>query len=165
MVLVEVCADSVASVVAAHAGGARRIELCSGLVDGGVTPSVGMVSTVCKVAAGLLPPMPIMVLIRARGGDFVFTEDEVSIMVCDIEAVAAAGAAGVVVGALSANGEIDLPVAHRLIAAARKYGLLVTFHRAIDMTPDPLAAFVRYLKDSTGFCSSSCHQCISDWIS
>ena len=139
--LLEVCADSLASVVAAHAGGARRIELCSGLVDGGVTPSIGLVSAACSTAALLSPPMPIMVLIRARGGDFVYTADEVTVMLHDVAAVAAAGAAGVVLGALDAQGGIDMDAMHRLIAAARKHELLVTFHRAIDMTPDLIAAF------------------------
>lgn len=131
-VLLEVCCDSVASCLAAEAGGASRIELCSGLVEGGLTPSIGLVAT--AVAATSLP---VMVLIRPRPGDFVHTAVEVDAMVRDVEAIGTVGAAGVVIGALDAEGAPDMPTLTRMVGAAKAAGLGCTFHRCVP-SPPPL---------------------------
>jgi len=141
MVLIEACVDCVESILNAHRGGARRIELCAGLVDGGVTPSAGMIATACSTAMALDPPIPVNVLIRPRGGDFVYTDVEIAAMLADIAAAGAHGAAGVVVGVLTKEGTVDVETSSKLIEAARSAGLQVTFHRAIDMTSDIMAAF------------------------
>jgi copper homeostasis protein len=134
--LFEVCADSPAAVLAAVSVGADRVELCSDLAVGGVTPSVGLIGW----AAALIPAH---VLIRPRGGDFVYSAAEADIMLRDIEAATAAGARGVVVGALTREGAVDLALCADLIAAARPAS--VTFHRAFDATADPAAAFADVL--------------------
>ncbi|CAI5988262.1 unnamed protein product [Closterium sp. NIES-64] len=134
-VQLEICVETVASAIAAHKGGAHRVELCSGLVEGGVTPSIGLVTAVVQAI-----PIPVHVLIRPRAGDFVFSEEEMKAMACDIKACAKAGAAGVVVGALTPSGDIDEPKLHRFLASAVRHSLPVTFHRAFDHTRDPMAA-------------------------
>jgi copper homeostasis protein len=130
--LCEICVDSVAGVRAARAAGAARVELCSALLEGGLTPSQGMIRRARAEGVKL------HVIIRPRGGDFLFDEDEFAIMRADIETAKAEGADGVVIGVLTAAGEIDEARTHELIAHARP--LLVTFHRAFDMTPDPFKA-------------------------
>ena len=124
----EICVDSLASCQAAHAGGASRLELCSALVDGGVTPSYGLIG-----AALAATPLPVNVLIRPRPGDFVYSEDEIAVMKADIMACKLLGVNGVVIGCLDANGRIHRAQLRDLMASAR--GMSVTFHRAIDMTP------------------------------
>ncbi len=128
-VRVEVCVDAIESALAAQRGGAHRIELCANLVEGGTTPSAGMLRE-CRRQLDI----PIHVLIRPRGGDFLYTEAEIRVMLADIAAARDAGADGVVVGALQADGRIDRALVARLIAAAD--GLAITFHRAFDVTPD-----------------------------
>ena len=127
-IALEICVDSLASCQAAHAGGASRLELCSGLVDGGVTPSYGLIG-----AALAVTPLPVNVLIRPRPGDFVYSDDEVAVMKADIMACKLLGVNGVVIGCLDAKGRIHRAQLRELMAAAR--GMAVTFHRAIDMTP------------------------------
>ncbi|CAI5467083.1 unnamed protein product [Closterium sp. Yama58-4] len=134
-VQLEICVETVASAIAAHKGGAHRVELCSGLVEGGVTPSIGLVTAVVQAI-----PIPVHVLIRPRAGDFVFSEDEMKAMECDIKECAKAGAAGVVVGALTPSGDIDKPKLHRFLECAARHSLPVTFHRAFDHTRDPMGA-------------------------
>lgn len=129
---IEVCVDSSAGVRIARDGGADRVELCSALEVGGVTPSTGLVHA--AVAVGL----PVHVLVRCRPGDFVFSDDEIAVMIQDVTAAVAAGAAGVVIGALTQDGEVDAVAAGRMIAAAGSAS--VTFHRAFDLTADPLVA-------------------------
>jgi copper homeostasis protein len=130
--LCEICVDSVAGVRAARAAGAARVELCSALLEGGLTPSRGMIRRARAEGVKL------HVIIRPRGGDFLFDEDEFAIMRADIETAKAEGADGVVIGVLTAAGEIDEAHTRELIALARP--LSVTFHRAFDMTPDPFKA-------------------------
>ena len=139
-ILVEACVDSVASAVAAARGGANRLELCDALFDGGTTPSAGMIAA-CKAAVTI----PVFVIIRPRGGGFVYSDAERDVMRRDVVAARELGADGVVIGGLGPNGTIDLPLVRMLVEAA--HGLPVTFHRAFDLTPD-LAAALDSLADA-----------------
>ncbi|MFB4315034.1 copper homeostasis protein CutC [Actinomadura sp. 21ATH] len=130
----EICIDSVAGAIAAERAGAHRVELCAALFDGGLTPSLGTV----RAALAAVSSIRVHVIIRPRGGDFIFDEHEIAAMEHDTALAREAGAHGVVIGALTPDGEIDRPVTERLIAAAG--GLPVTFHRAFDMAADPYAA-------------------------
>src|SRR5579871_207072 len=132
-VLIEVCVDSVASATAAERGGAARVELCTSLIEGGVTPSAGMIAAVRRrISIGL------QVIIRPRGGDFCYEEDEFDLMGRDIEIAKELGADGVVLGVLSIDGTVDVDRTRQLVDIARP--LNVTFHRAIDMSADLLEA-------------------------
>ena len=132
-VRVEVCLDSADSAAAAAEGGADRVELCANLLEGGTTPSAGMIhATRRAIDIGL------MVMIRPRGGDFCPTEREFEVMEHDIAVAAEAGADGVVFGLLEADGTVDRCRTARLLELARP--LSVTFHRAFDMTRDPFEA-------------------------
>ena len=131
----EACCTSLEAVRAAERTGAQRIELCERLDVGGVTPSEALLHAVLAAAA-----LPVNVLVRPRGGDFVYSGEEVRQMLESIRLCAALGANGVVIGALTPDGRVDLAVMRRLVAAAREAGLSVTFHRAFDETADPLAA-------------------------
>lgn len=124
--VLEVCAGDMDSVYAAAEGGAARVELCSALSEGGVTPSVGFIRSALRI-----PGLRVHVLIRPRGGDFIYTPEEVDIMVEDIRICREAGAHGVVIGALTPDGDVDIPVCRRLMEAAA--GMSVTFHRAFDL--------------------------------
>lgn len=151
MAILEVCTGSITSVLHAAEGGAGRIELCSGLDEGGLTPSIGLIQAVMQVEG-----VKKHVLIRPRGGDFLYTEVELDIMVDDILAARRAGVDGVVVGALTADGDVDVEACQRFLDAARgeyvdfaegdldeAYFLppvSVTFHRAFDLCRDPFAA-------------------------
>ncbi|MFT2008475.1 copper homeostasis protein CutC [Pontibacter sp. 13R65] len=131
--VLEVCVDSILSAVAAEKGGAQRVELCSGLSEGGLTPSYGLIKIVRKsINIGL------HVLIRPRRGDFLYSELEVEIMKRDIEVAKELGADGVVVGALKPDGQVDVELMQSFMAVAKP--LSVTFHRAFDVTPDPYKA-------------------------
>lgn len=129
MAILEICAGSVESAIAARDGGAKRIELCAALEVGGVTPSVGVIAEARKVDGLVLN-----VIIRPRGGDFLYNEHEVTCMEEDIRTCKKLGADGVVIGALTAEGDIDTAICRRLIAAAD--GMSITFHRAFDMCRD-----------------------------
>jgi copper homeostasis protein len=131
--LLEIAANSPDSALAAQIGGADRIELCVALEVGGLTPSPGMLALVRERMS-----IPVHVLIRPRAGDFVYGDAECETMLRDIEACAALGCDGVVLGVLDADGGIDMARCRALIAAAK--GLGVTFHRAIDVSRDPLQA-------------------------
>ena len=126
----EVCAGSIESIKAAYEGGAYRVELCSALSEDGLTPSVGMIRY-AKSLEGLV----VNVLIRPRSGDFVYTDDEVRCMEEDIRVCGELGVDGVVIGALTPCGDIDIDVSRRLIARAK--GMSVTFHRAFDVCRRP----------------------------
>jgi copper homeostasis protein len=132
-VLVEACVDSVESAVAAEAGGAGRVELCDNLVEGGTTPSIGAI-TLARDCLGI----PIHVMIRPRGGDFLYATREVETMLRDIVAVREAGVAGIVIGALRPDGTVDEATTRQLVERARP--LAVTFHRAFDLTRDAFAS-------------------------
>jgi copper homeostasis protein len=129
----EICIDSVAGAVAAEKAGAHRVELCAALFDGGLTPTLGTV----RAALAAVSSIRVHVIIRPRGGDFIFDEHEVAAMEHDVALVREAGAHGVVIGALTPEGTVDRPVVERLMAAAGE--LPVTFHRAFDMAADPFA--------------------------
>ena len=133
MAILEICAGSVESAIAARDGGAKRIELCAALEVGGVTPSAGLIAEARKIEG-----LTLNVIIRPRGGDFLYNEYETACMEQDIRTCKELGADGVVIGALTANGEIDTAICKRLIAAAD--GMSVTFHRAFDMCRDPRKA-------------------------
>ena len=131
--ILEVCIGSVESAKAARDGGAARVELCSALEIGGITPSPGLMQQVRRVEG-----IKMHVLIRPRGGDFLYDEDEVRCMEQDIVAARECGADGVVIGALTADGDIDIATCRRLIEKAQ--GMSITFHRAFDMCNNPMKA-------------------------
>ena len=129
----EICANSVASCKAAQEGGADRVELCAGIPEGGTTPSYGMIATARKnISIGL------NVIIRPRGGDFLYSEDEIQEMIEDIRTAKSLGADGLVFGCLNADGSVDMEVMKRLMDAAGDTP--VTFHRAFDHCSDPYKA-------------------------
>lgn len=151
MSILEVCTGSLTSVLHAAEGGAQRVELCSGLDEGGLTPSIGLIQAALQVEG-----LKKHVLIRPRGGDFLYSEAEQDIIVDDIFAARRAGADGVVVGALTADGDVDVEACRRFMDAARgEYvdfaegdldeayflpPMNVTFHRAFDLCRDAKAA-------------------------
>ena len=131
----EICCGDIHSVAAARKGGAERIELCCGLSDGGLTPSEGIIAFAAASGIG-----EINVLIRPRPGDFLYDHEETLLMEHDIRTAVGAGATGVVIGALTADGDIDMEVCRRLSDAARNAGerlgrkVNLTFHRAFDVS-------------------------------
>lgn len=132
-VLIEVCVDSVASAIAAERGGAQRIELCSDLLEGGVTPSLGLLGVVRSKVS-----IAVHLIIRPRPGDFCYSEAEFDSMQRDIEVAKSEGADGVVLGILEREGTVDVTRTRELVELARP--LSATFHRAFDMSSDLLRA-------------------------
>jgi copper homeostasis protein len=132
-VKVEICVGDLTSALEAEAGGADRVELCDNLAVGGTTPSPGTIAEACRRLS-----VPVHVLIRPRGGDFIYSEPEVAAMLVDITFCKSHGAAAVVLGALDAEGAIDREITKSLVARARP--MSVTFHKAFDQTRDSLAA-------------------------
>src|SRR5262245_44925795 len=127
----EICIDSAEGAMAAEQAGASRVELCANLLEGGTTPSLGLMeATVARTQ------LPVQVMIRPRGGDFLYSAIEAQVMARDIDAAKAVRASGVVFGCLTADGRIDAALTERLVAAARP--LSVTFHRAFDVSRDPM---------------------------
>ena len=136
---IEICVEGIDGLVAAQTAGADRVELCASLLEGGLTPSLGVVREALRVAT-----IPFHVIIRPRGGDFLYSELEFASMVEDVKAMRDLGVAGVVIGCLTADGRIDEARTKVLVEAARP--LKVTCHRAFDMTADyreALEALVR----------------------
>lgn len=123
----ELCAETIDACLVAREGGAHRIELCSGLSEGGMTPSHGLIQEAVERSG-----LPVHVLIRPRGGDFVYSAAEVEVMRRDILHVKELGAAGVVLGILKADGRVDVEATKPLVQLARP--MEVTFHRAFDVT-------------------------------
>lgn len=130
---IEICAFSLESCLIAQASGAARIELCGGAGEGGTTPSIGLI----ELAREQLN-IDLYAMIRPRGGDFLYNETELAVMRRDIETAKKAGADGVVLGLLNADGTVDEEKTAELIQLA--HPLPVTFHRAFDLTRDPLEA-------------------------
>ncbi len=130
---IEICIDSVRGAHAARVGGADRVELCADLLEGGTTPSAGMIVAVRQVAS-----LQLAVMIRPRGGDFIYDEQELQVMEHDIHVARDSGADCLVFGALTPDGTVDRPACQRLLGACQ--GTPATFHRAFDLASDPLAA-------------------------
>jgi copper homeostasis protein len=133
-VTIEICVDSIESAIAADRGGADRIELCSSLAEGGVTPSAGLIATVLNRVS-----LAVLVMIRPRAGDFYYSDDEFRAMQQDVATAKQLGADGVVFGLLNEDGGVDVARTHQLVEIARP--LKVTFHRAFDMARDLNEAF------------------------
>lgn len=133
MITLEVCTGSLQSVRAAARAGAHRAEICAALEVGGITPSLGHLRQALAVEG-----IRKNVLIRPRGGDFHYSETEIEAMLHDIALCRQLGADGIVTGALTADGQIDIPACQRLAQAAE--GMDLTFHRAFDVCQDPTTA-------------------------
>ena len=131
--ILEVCVDSVESSINAESGGADRLELCGALEVGGITPGPGVLESVIANVN-----IPVNVMVRPRGGDFLYADSEFEVMRRDIDFAREAGAAGIVLGILLPDGTIDIDRTVYLVEYASP--MTVTFHRAFDMTKDPLKA-------------------------
>ncbi len=130
---IEICVDSVEGAIAAELGGADRVELCDNLLEGGTTPSAGCIKLArARIRIGL------QVIVRPRGGDFLYSPTEFEVITEDVRTAKSLGADGIVIGCLTASGDIDLERTRALIGLARP--LNVTFHRAFDMCRDPQRA-------------------------
>ncbi|MBB4952344.1 copper homeostasis protein [Agrobacterium vitis] len=128
----EICVDDLAGMNAAIAGGADRLELCSALACGGLTPSLGLMELAAEA------PVAVHAMIRPRSGNFVFSRDDVRLMIRDIVAARQIGLSGVVLGASLPDGRLDCEALQHLLAAAD--GMDVTLHRAFDLVPDQMQA-------------------------
>ena len=126
----EVCVEGVPGALAAAEGGAHRIELCAGLVEGGTTPSLGALGVVLERVR-----IDTTVLVRPRGGDFLYTPEEMEVMIRDVRSIRDAGAFGIAIGALARDGGVDEEAMAAVMEAAGP--MSVTFHRAFDMARDP----------------------------
>ena len=136
----EICANSVESCVKAQRGGANRVELCAGIPEGGTTPSYGDI----VMARKLLNTAKLHVIIRPRGGDFLYSDLEKEIMLEDVRMARRLGVDGVVFGALTAEGDVDMEFMRRLMAESE--GMSVTFHRAFDVCRDPFKALEQIIE-------------------
>jgi copper homeostasis protein len=126
----EICVDSIESAISAQSAGADRVELCSNLMEGGTTPGLGTIASVRDSLS-----IALNVLIRPRGGDFLYSDAEYDIMRRDIDICGEIGVDGIALGILRTDGEIDVERTKKLIEIA--YPMGVTFHRAFDMCTDP----------------------------
>ena len=138
--IIEICANSAQSCVEAEAGGARRVELCAGIPEGGTTPSYGEILMAQKLTTGI----DINIIIRPRGGDFLYTPTEVESMLSDIELAKQMNVHGVVFGCLTKQGDMDIPLMRRLIEASKP--LSVTCHRAFDVCREPFVALEQLIE-------------------
>jgi copper homeostasis protein CutC len=147
--MLEVCVEDAGALQAAITGGADRVELCSALPLGGLTPSAALIEAAAQA------PVPVHVLLRPRGGDFFYDAAEEELISRDLQRAAATGVAGVVIGASRRNSELDVALLGRLVACAREAGekrgapLSLTLHRAFDLCPDPVASLEQAI--SLGF--------------
>lgn len=141
--LIEVCVEGIDGLLAAQAAGADRVELCASLLEGGITPSIGTVRLAMELAT-----VPFHVIVRPRGGDFLYSEAEFRSMLADVETLREIGVAGLVVGCLSEDGTIDESRMTALVDAAGP--LAVTCHRAFDMTRDPFEALEALVRCRVG---------------
>ena len=132
--ILEVCVDSYASAMAAIAGGADRLELCSALAVGGLTPSPALLRQIREVSN-----IPVRCLMRTRGGDFLYTKEEIRQMAMEIKTLQSEGAEGFVIGCLTADGNLDAEAMKPLLEAAEGAGL--TLHRCIDVSRDLLKTY------------------------
>lgn len=149
----EICIDSVQSAINAQEAGAHRVELCDNLFEGGTTPSAGMIQQVKKMA----PDIKLFVIIRPRGGDFVYSEDEINVMLSDIEIAKQLGADGIVSGCLLTDGSIDIINTQKLIETCGD--LPFTFHRAFDMCSSATDALEQLIQlGATRILTSGTHQ-------
>ena len=133
--ILEICVDSLASTRAAIAGGADRLELCSALAVGGLTPYVELLRQIRAES-----PIPVHCLIRPRGGDFLYTKEEILMMASQIESLRSTGADGFVIGCLTPDGDLDASAMAPLLKAAEGSGL--TLHRCIDVSRDPCKTYL-----------------------
>lgn len=136
----EVCANSVESCVEAQRGGADRVELCAGIPEGGTTPSYGDI----VMARKLLITTKLHVIIRPRGGDFLYSDLEREIMLEDVRMARRLGVDGVVFGVLTSDGDIDMDFMRQLMAESE--GMSVTFHRAFDVCCNPFVALEQIIE-------------------
>ena len=143
--LFEVCAESVEAAQAAESGGADRIELCSQLTIGGITPEIALTAAAIRAIS-----IPVNVLIRPRGGDFEYSSEEFSLLKRQIEQAKQAGAAGVAVGVLLPHGHVDVKRTRELVTFA--HPMRVIFNRAFDTTSDLSEALERSLKRGRTAC-------------
>ncbi len=139
---IELCAASIEAINFAKKYNFDRIELCQNLEQGGLTPSDGLIQF--AIEKGLSTH----VLIRVRPGGFVYSYEEVEVMLSDIKRCVQLGVDGIVIGALTVNGEIDIDVIKQMISCAKN--LEVTFHRAFDVVPKPKEALVEVIKMGVG---------------
>ena len=130
---IEICVDSPEGVIAARDGWADRVELCDNLFEGGTTPSIGTVKMARRVGG-----IKLHMIVRPRGGDFLYSDVEFDTMRMDVEAARTSRVDGIVIGMLTADGNIDKERTTELVTLARP--MSVTFHRAFDVCRDPLAA-------------------------
>ena len=133
--ILEVCIDSLASARAAIRGGADRLELCSALALGGLTPYTALLQQIRKESN-----IPIRCLIRSRSGDFLYNQAEIDLMTMQIQQLRSAGSNGFVIGCLTADGDLDMEAMRPLITAAS--GSTLTLHRCIDVSRDPLKTYL-----------------------
>jgi len=135
--VLEIAIASAAGAVAAQLGGADRLELCNALELGGVTPSAGLTASVLAATE-----LPVHVLVRPRPGDFCYDASEIGTAEHEAQLLARQGAAGIVLGALTGDGQIDVAATSRIIAAAKSVApaVEITFHKAFDQSADPLPA-------------------------
>lgn len=129
----ELCSYSIEACYTAARLGVDRVEICASPAEGGVTPSMGLIKRACEI-----PDIETSVMIRPRGGDFLYTDEEFELMKRDINYAREAGATGVVLGILTEDGRVDVERTRMLVEEAQ--GMDITFHRAIDMTRDYLQA-------------------------